>query len=191
MGRELESKYRATAAQIAAIREKYEDFSSISMETSYYDTPSLRLNSLRWTLRRRLENGRSVCTVKTPAPGGARGEWERECPSIEEAIPALCALGAPAELADIAREGLILSCGARFTRLAKLLTLEDCSVELALDQGVLLGGGREEAFAEVEVEYKSGNEAAFLAFARLLAAEYGLVPEPASKVQRARARAKS
>lgn len=185
MGREFELKYRADLAQIAAIREKYGDFTPISMETAYYDTPDHALSKLHWTLRRRLENGRSVCTVKTPQRNGARGEWETECDSIEEAVPELCKLGAPDSLPRIIENGLVRSCSARFTRLAKELVLDRCTVELALDQGLLAGGTRENAFAEVEVELKSGSEDAAKAFAQALAAEFNLVPEPKSKVQRA------
>mgnify|MGYP003297594623 CR=1 FL=1 len=57
MGREFELKYRADAEKIAAIREQYGDFTSISMETTYYDTPGHALGDLHWTLRRRMENG--------------------------------------------------------------------------------------------------------------------------------------
>ena len=58
-------------------------------------------------------------------------------------------------------------------------------VKYPLDEGCLLGGSKELPFAEVEVELKSGSEAAAIAFAQTLAKEYGLVPEPKSKVQRA------
>ena len=87
MGRELELKYRADDDRLAAIEALYGDFTPITMETTYYDTPAADLRRLHWTLRRRFENGRSVCTLKTPLPDGSRGEWEAECPSIEEAIP--------------------------------------------------------------------------------------------------------
>ncbi len=185
MGREFELKYRADEAVIAAIGDAFGGFTAISMETTYYDTPERALSGLRWTLRRRLENGVSVCTVKTPAPGGARGEWETECADIAAAIPTLCSLGAPKELAALTAEGIVQVCGARFTRLAADIALEDCAVELALDRGVLLGGGKELPFAEVEVELKSGNEEAAVAFAEGLAARFSLVPETASKYKRA------
>ena len=185
MGREFELKYAAAPEQQAAIRELFPDLVPIEMETTYYDTPAGDLSARRWTLRRRFEDGRSVCTLKTPAPGGARGEWELECGAIEDAVPALCKLGAPAELEVLARKGLVPSCAARFTRLAAALEISDATVELALDQGWLLGGGKELPFAEVEVELKSGREEAATAFAEALAAEFALIPEPKSKVQRA------
>lgn len=187
MGREFELKYQAKAGDLEKIREKFGDFKSISMETTYYDTPLLALRSRRWTLRRRLENGVSVCTVKTPLPDGSRGEWEVEAPDISEGLPKLIALGAPEELPQIVQDGVAPFCAARFVRLAKLLPTQDGTVELALDKGVLLGGGRELPFAEVEVELKSGSDRAAEAFAQNLAAEFGLVLQPKSKLARAMA----
>ena len=185
MGREFELKYRATPQQIAAIGERYPNGHSIAMETTYYDTPDRLLSPRHWTLRRRMENGISVCTLKTPAEGGARGEWETECGDILSAVPVLCKLGAPALLPVLVSEGVEPVCGARFTRLATTLTVEDCTLELALDQGVLLGGGRQIPLCEVEVELKSGEETAAVAFAEELAKTFGLVPETASKYRRA------
>ena len=185
MGREFELKFRADAEKIAAIQETYGEFIAITMETTYYDTADRRLSPLHWTLRRRYENGKSVCTLKTPAPGGARGEWETECGDISDAIPVLCKLGAPMQLVALTIAGVEQVCGAKFTRLAKTLALESCTVELALDRGCLMGGGREEPLCEVEVELKNGEEAAATAFAMALAAEFGLTPESGSKYRRA------
>ena len=187
MGREFELKYRAEAADLAAIREAFGEFTAIQMETTYYDTPDRALSRRRWTLRRRYENGVSVCTVKTPAPGGGRGEWEIRCDDISDAIAPLVALGAPAELAALAGAGLEAHCAARFTRLALTLELPETTAELALDEGVLLGGGKTLPFAEVEVEHKSGSEALTTAWASALAERFHLQPENRSKVQRARA----
>ena len=57
--------------------------------------------------------------------------------------------------------------------------------ELALDSGVLLGGGKEIALQEVELELKAGSEEALLALAKTVAAAYELTPEQASKFRRA------
>ena len=97
----------------------------------------------------------------------------------------LCKLGGPADLETLVRSGLEQVCAARFTRLAKQVIHGQCTVEIALDQGYLLGGGEELPFAEVEVELKSGTEAEAVAFAQGLAAEFHLIPEPASKYKRA------
>ena len=120
-----------------------------------------------------------------PASGGGRGEWETECDDILEAIPELCKLGCPQELPYFVEAGLEAVCGARFTRQAATLALEDCTLELALDSGVLLGGGKEKILSELEVELKSGSEAAAVAYAKALAAQFGLRPEKKSKYRRA------
>ena len=185
MGREFEKKFRATEDQFAALLADFDGLTETQMETTYYDSPFRRLGILRWTLRRRMENGVSVCTLKTPAEDGARNEWEVECGSIMQAIPMLCKQGAPMELMAVTVSGIIPVCGARFTRWSKQLSLEDCTVELALDQGILTGGGRECPLLEVEVECKSGSEEGAALFARVLAARYGLTPEPKSKFARA------
>ena len=187
MGREFELKFRADIAAIEKIREKYGCFTPISMETTYYDTFDLKLAMHHWTLRRRMENGVSVCTFKRPHKDGGRGEWEVEAGSIMEGVMQLCQNGADWELMRCASGGLMETCGARFTRLARPMEVPGGTVELALDEGVLIGRGKELPFAEVEVELKEGNDEAATAFAQALAAEFGLVPEPRSKFVRAMA----
>lgn len=181
MATEYELKYRATLAVLAEIDGAFSAPGiKIAMETTYYDTPDGALSSRRYTLRKRLENGIAVCTLKVPA-GNARGEWETQCHSIEAALPRLYAIGAP----ELQVAGLAAICGAKFTRIAKTITLTDCAVELALDQGVLTGGGKEMPLCEVEVELKSGSQDACDAFARELATRFSLVPESDSKFCRA------
>ena len=58
-------------------------------------------------------------------------------------------------------------------------------MELALDEGFLLGGGKKLPLAEVEVELKAGSEILAVAFAKALSREFDLTPEPKSKIQRA------
>ena len=185
MGREFELKYRATPEIIGKIQEKYGEFTSISMETTYYDTFDGKLFNRRWTLRRRLENEVSVCTLKIPLEDGSRGEWEVEAPGLITGIPELCKLGAPMDLMALTVNGIVPVCGARFTRLAKTLELEGCTVELALDQGVLTGRGKEQPLCEVEVELKDGSEEAAVRFAKSLQEAFVLSEEPDSKYRRA------
>ena len=187
MGREFELKFRSDADKIAEIKEKYACFTTISMETTYYDTPDRKLSERHCTLRRRMENEISVCTYKCPHKDGGRGEWEVEAASIEEGVTRLCQAGAGKEILYAAAAGLVEVCGARFTRLAAPLEVPGATVELALDQGVLLGNGKELPCAEVEVELKEGTDEAAIAFAQELAKEFGLVPERKSKFARAMA----
>lgn len=187
MGLEIELKYRSNPEQQRAVLEACGGIPrTISMETTYYDTVDRQLSTRRITLRRRMENGVSVCTMKTPAAGNARGEWDCLCPAIEEAIPMLCKLAGRNDLLELLQAGVEPVCGARFTRQAADIQTSDFTAELALDRGVLLGGGREMPLCEIELELKSGNPEAMKTYMQLLAVVYGLVPERRSKFRRAR-----
>ena len=141
MGVEYEVKFQADEEILHSVYTTFPArWQKISMETTYYDTPSGSLSAKRYMLRRRLENGVSVCTVKTSGEGNLRGEWEVNMDSVTDAISELCKLGCPNDLASLCAEGLIPICGARFTRKAGVLTFLECTVELALDQGVLFAG---------------------------------------------------
>ncbi len=184
MGIEFELKSRATP-EIQEKLAKTSQWHSISMETTYYDTPSQALSQRHYTLRRRLENGVSVCTLKAPAGELARGEWETECDTIEGAIPELCKLGCPENLPALVSEGLIPVCGARFTRRASTVEFQSTVLEVALDRGILFAGEKEIPLCEIEVELKEGEPALAVAYAKALAQTYGLVPESGSKFKRA------
>lgn len=186
MGIEYELKFRATeAVQAAILADTAGATAHFDMQTTYYDTPSGALSARYYTLRRRMENGVSVCTVKTPMGSAGRGEWEVECGRIEDAVEMLCKLGAPADLPLLVQEGIVATCGAKFHRIAKTISLPDCTLELALDQGILTGGGREIPLCEVEVELKDGSPEACNRYAATLANRFGLVPETKSKFRRA------
>lgn len=186
MGIEYERKFRATDAVLEKIRKAFpEEEQVISMETTYYDAPDKALSARWYTLRRRMENEASVCTLKAPMSQQGRGEWEVLCDDIETAIPELCKLGAPKALILLTARGVQPVCGAKFTRIAKTITLADCTLELALDKGILFGGGKEQPLCEVEVELKAGTVDACDAFAKLLAVRFGLVQEQKSKFRRA------
>jgi inorganic triphosphatase YgiF len=185
MGIEFEMKYQATPAQQDALAKIFpQRWDTISMETTYYDTPDRLLGSQKTTLRRRMENGEAVCTVKTPEKDGARGEWDCRCEDIHQAIPELCKLGGPSILDSLGSE-LEEVCGARFTRRCTLIITEEFTAELALDRGVLLGAGQEAPLCEVELELKDGDREAMLLYARFLAARFSLSPQHKSKFRRA------
>ena len=187
MGRELELKFAASSETLDAMEEKYAPLTPITMHTRYFDTPHQAFRGRRWTLRLRLENGRPICTLKTRLPDGSRGEYETESGDIVSAIPALLEQGAPAELEELAREGLEEVCGARFTRLARIIDVPGGQVELALDRGEFTGGGRTLPLTEAEAELKAGPDEVLARFGRALAEEFSLREEPRSKIQRAMA----
>ena len=186
MGLEIELKYASTVQAQTAVMAAYPGpWQTIRMETTYYDTPEGSLSQRWYTLRRRLENEASVCTIKTPVDGLGRGEWEVLCQDIHLAIPELCKLGCPADLLALTAGGVVPVCGARFTRQALTIRFRDSVLELALDSGVLFGGSREIPLCEIEVELKEGPQAQALAYGKILSELYGLVPEHGSKFKRA------
>lgn len=186
MGVEFELKYTAQPDQLEQLKQAYAlDYKQYRMQTTYYDTLSGALSRLHITLRCRMENEEAVCTVKTPIAGYGRGEWDCRCEDIRKALPLLVAAGAPKELEALTAEGLQEVCGARFTRYAGELTLGDTVVELALDQGVLTGGGKELPLCEVEVELKAGEPELAVAFGTQLKNRFALVPQEKSKFRRA------
>ena len=130
-------------------------------------------------------NGNANARIST-APCRSFVAWERRnllphcC-----ALPQLRGLGAPEFVATL--PALQTVCGARFTRHSCTIDLGDALVELALDQGVLLGGNREIPLCEVEAELKAGSRKAVVQFAAALAARFGMQPEPHSKFRRASA----
>lgn len=159
------------------------------MRTSYFDTQNRDFSARHWTVRRRMENGRSVFCVKTPREDPRsllRGEWEVEAQTPDEALPRLAALGAPEALPELAKNGLVTVCGAAFLRRAQLLQTEGTRFELAADAGELFRGSARQPFFELELELKDGDPEAMFAFGRRLAVQFGLQPEKKSKFARAR-----
>ena len=197
MGTELEWKYelpeQRSAEEILAwdsVRARIAETPRLfHMRTSYFDTPDRRFAERRITVRRRMENERSVFCVKAPLQGAdarLRGEWETEAASLAEALPRLAALGAPIDPAS-AKE-LAPVCGAEFQRRAVLLRFEDGSAaELALDRGRLFGPERSIPLHELELELKEGEPDAAESFAQELAARFGLTLQEKSKFARAQA----
>ena len=76
MGSEFELKYKATpeilSAVLATLPGQVQHF---EMRTTYYDTVHRLLAGRHWTLRRRIENGVSICTFKTPGADGANMDY--------------------------------------------------------------------------------------------------------------------
>lgn len=186
MGIEFELKYRASERIFSAIRQALPgEEQHLQMQTVYYDTCDESLSARRWTLRQRLENDKYVCTLKTPGDGIRRQEWEVISDHIQQGVLELCKLDCPEEFPRLVRAGLVPICGARFSRITKTICLNGCTIELALDFGELTGGNQTLPLCELEVELKSGDEDTCRDFAANLVRQYGLIPEPASKFQRA------
>ena len=188
MAVEYELKYRATPEILEKIQADFPgDYTVTQMTTTYYDTPGSDLAKLYWTLRHRQEGEVHICTLKTPAGIDGRSEYEWKCEDILEAVPHLCRLSGSNALAQLAQRGLVATCGARFTRTARKLIAGSTMAELALDNGVLVNGEKEEPFSEVEVELKQGYREETEVMGYLIRQSYGLTVENRSKFMRAKA----
>lgn len=191
MAVEFEVKFRATPEILQTLAKEISgEEMAYDMHTTYYDTPRCDLSQRHYTLRRRMENGRSVCTLKTSAAGLGRQEFEVNAPDIESALEELCKLSGLPDLPGLLKAGIAPLCGARFQRIAKTVAFEDSVLELALDEGELTGGGKTVPLREVEVELKQGMPETAVKYAKLLATKYGLTVEKKSKFARSRALAK-
>ena len=186
MGLEYEKKYRANREILDLIDGTLKEPPYLfQMETTYYDTPEGALSQRKITLRRRFENGISVCTLKTPTDSAARGEFQVEAENIADAIPELCKLSHFDALLDLTAKGIIPVCGAKFTRTARKVTFGSSELEVALDRGVLMGGDQEMPLYELEVELLSGEPKDADLYGNLLATKFSLQEEKLSKFRRA------
>ena len=186
MGIEFELKFAANEEALDAIAAIVPgEEVCYHMQTTYYDTPHSALSARKWTLRRRKENDRFICTLKFPAGDRDRGEIEIPCDSIEKAIPELCKLSGMEELSTLTQDGIVAVCSADFHRIAKTFTYQDTTMELALDKGILMGGGKEIPLCEMEIELKSGSRETATVYAMGLAKAFGLQEETKSKFRRA------
>ena len=187
MAVEYELKYRATPEVLERIQADFPgNYTVTEMTTTYYDTPGGDLAKLFWTLRHRREGDKHICTLKTPGGIDGRSEYEWSCENIHEAIPHMCRLSGSNALAQLVERGLVETCGARFTRTARTFAAGCTTTELALDQGVLINGEKEEPFAELEVELKWGFREEADVIGLLLSQAYGLETESKSKFQRSK-----
>ncbi|MBT9613432.1 MAG: CHAD domain-containing protein, partial [Burkholderiales bacterium] len=155
----------------------------------YFDTPELELMQAQAALRVRRVGRRWVQTVKIGggSVGGLhqRPEWETP---VAGAAPEPARFDAPAVQtlltpARLARLRPVFE--TQFWRTTWTVPVSGgSSIEVALDQGFVSGGGRSQPICEVELELKSGKTAALYDLALALAADVDLFPDPASKAQR-------
>ena len=156
----------------------------INMDSIYYDTSDGALSMARISLRRRRENSDTVFTVKTPKVSdgafSARGEWQVNARSLDDALPLLKQAGAPQDLFDILENRQLVP-RARTTFVRKTVPLK-LGAELCLDSGFL----GVDAFAEMELELTHGNVEELQAFGEKCRSAFSLTPESRSKYHRAK-----
>ncbi|WP_395071121.1 CYTH domain-containing protein [Paraburkholderia silvatlantica] len=169
---------------------------AIRLENIYFDTPALALARARSALRlRRAPEGwlQTFKTVGTAQNGlHARHEWEMpvagEALEIDRLLHECDEAGVSTALSDAAAN-LIPLFRTDFTRTLWTLEVDGARVEAAIDEGEVSaevdGETRRTPICEIELELKSGDEAALHSLAAELAqALPGLAPDDISKAQR-------
>ena len=158
MGLEYEIKLIPKQEKKFLLLEEYfrQEGRHYDMQTAYYDTPARDLRKRGITLRKRMENDKAICTIKTPAEKG-RNEYELECSCIEDAIPKLCRLAQMPELTALLQKGVEQVCGAVFHRTSVYINLSDSVVDVCFDRGQLLGGSKTAPLMEMEIELVYGS----------------------------------
>lgn len=192
---ELELKFIVPPERLAALAAEIGAASArrTPMLAHYFDTGDSALAARRIALRLRKEGRRWVQTVKAEGEGPLQrlehnvevkqpGAAPRPDPARHQGTPAGEALAAA--LAELAEAALVERYRTDIGRRILVLGEPAGEVELALDEGRIIAGGRSVAVCELELELKSGEPAALIAPALRLAAEFGLWLSTVSKAER-------
>ena len=168
----------------------------VALANIYFDTPDLTLARSKSALRLRHTPDGWLQTFKTAgtASSGMHSRHEWEMPVSGEALELdalLQACDEPTVAAALrgAAPDLIELFRTNFTRTLWQLASNGATIEAAIDQGDVLanvnGESRQAPILEVELELKSGDEAALHALADELRRNVpGLTPDDISKAQR-------
>ncbi|MCH4294931.1 CYTH domain-containing protein [Shewanella sp. 3B26] len=161
----------------------------VMLSNGYFDTDALQLRSWDMGLRVRGRNGKREQTIKTAGKvvGGIHSRPEYNV-DIDTDTPDLTLFPARIwpEDADLADTQAKLNCvfHTDFRRLTWLVSEGASQVEIALDEGTVRSGNREEPLCELEFELMSGQAADLLTLAEKLMARVPMRLGKASKAQR-------
>ncbi|WP_439845126.1 CYTH domain-containing protein [Aeromonas veronii] len=155
----------------------------------YFDTPTLALRQLEMGLRIRRCDAFAEQTIKCRGQvvGGLHARPEYNAP-VSGDLPTLSAF--PDEIwptlteRDHIQQQLVAQFRTDFLRRHWLIAFEGTEIELAWDQGEIVGSQGSATINELELELKSGDTAALFALARHLARIGGLRLGAQSKAQR-------
>jgi triphosphatase len=201
MGMEREIKLALPRDQVDAALRLFESRAgtpgrAVQLENIYFDTPALALARAKSALRLRRTPDGWLQTFKTAgvAQNGLHARHEWEMPVAGEALEIArllheCDEAGVATALSEAAPALIALFRTDFTRTLWTLTVDGAQIEAAVDQGEISaevnGETRHAPICEIELELKTGDEAALHTLAAQLAAELtGLAPDDISKAQR-------
>jgi triphosphatase len=195
MALETELKLRIDPGAVSALRQHPLLGSSPKQQhlyNTYFDTDDLALTRQKVAVRERRVNEQTLLTVKTAGHSQAglsrRQEWEAP---TQPGVFNFKQLVDDAPLADALTriaDHLVPIFTTDFERLSWLLALSQGTVEVALDRGIIEvtrhGQTAHQSICELELELKSGDNAALAALAAELGAVIPLEPSDDSKAAR-------
>ena len=201
MGMEREIKLALPPAQVQAATQWFVARAGgtgrpIKLVNIYFDTPELTLASSKSALRLRQTPDGWLQTFKTVGSANeglhSRHEWEMPVAGEKLEIDALLRQCDEPSAADALRQAapeLVELFRTNFTRTLWRVEVDGSDIEAAIDQGDVFAEvdseTRRAPISEVELELKSGDEAALHTLAAELSRQIaGLTPDNISKAQR-------
>jgi inorganic triphosphatase YgiF len=150
----------------------------------YYDTPNALLNQAKAALRVRQAGDRYIQTLKTRGEfvNGAHNrqewEWDLTGPELDLSLLEQTPLHNQVDLSD-----LQLAFETNFQRQEIILKDGDNEIEVAVDAGQILGGGKTMPLHEVEFELKAGDAECLMQQASKLAEQVPVFLNLVSKAE--------
>lgn len=201
MDHEIELKFGVPAEAVALLTRRFKAVGANRqrLEAHYFDTSEGRLGQLGIDWRLRRESDGWVQTVKVTTGAAAFrlehnapvsqvvvGEVPRPDPALHMGSPAGDALLRCLRKARVDLDTLEVVHGSAVWRRTLRVSAEGGQVEIALDEGELLGAGQRWPLTEVEIELLDGDATAISPVAADWVATHGLWLRNASKSDRAR-----
>ena len=162
-----------------------------NLENAYFDTPDFLLNQHKVALRIRQkinDQGDNVFiqTFKTAGQSvnglSQRGEWEWTLPENSLNLNELQQCEAWPKTIGLA--SLVAVFETNFTRYLANINWGESTVELVLDWGHIISGGKQEKIHEIELELKTGNQEDLRSLSEQLKKYLSLLACDTSKAER-------
>ena len=181
--REIELKFLLGRADVDAVLAALPPGATAvkAMTAIYYDTADRWLGRRGFSLRVRRTDRKYVQTLKSAlGDDGGRDEWEWDVPG-EAPAPGLL-IATPAALPLGAT--LLARFTVKVSRTVRVVQAGEARVEVALDDGEVIAGGRREPILELELELLSGPASALHDLAASLRETVSLTPSAVTKAER-------
>jgi inorganic triphosphatase YgiF len=183
---ELELKFQLGAGAMEALQAELfppSRATTAQLHAVYFDTPDYALRDGGFSLRVRRSGGTHIQTLKHRADGGLfeRDEWEMHVAGPDLELQHLAETPVAPVIADKTLSPVFT---VEVERRSQIWAWGETRVEVSFDTGLVVGGGRREPIAEMELELLSGSSQVLFALARELSSKADLTLMFESKAQR-------